>query len=142
MLPFQKKILQCVQSDAVNDIALFIFRVTAAGMMVLNHGWHKFSNFAAMAETFPDPLHIGSAKISLALAISGEFIGCSLIVAGLFTRLAAIPAFITMAVAGLIHHQTDELKVKELALLYAVSFLIVAVKGPGRISLDALFKRL
>lgn len=137
-----ERIYQGTQSQPSQDLALLLLRLCAGGLMVLNHGWAKLMNFAELSEKFPDPLGIGSSKISLILALGGEVVGASLIVVGLFTRLAALPAFITMAVAAFVVHANDPLKDKELALMFAVAYLVVLVKGPGSFSLDKLFGRI
>ena len=60
----------------------------------------------------------------------------ALIVAGLATRLSAIPAAFTMAVAAFVVHASDPLAKKEMALVYFAAFLAIALLGPGRWSLD------
>ena len=41
------------------------------GILLMSHGVQKWANFAAMSESFPDPLGVGS-QMSLILAIFGE----------------------------------------------------------------------
>ncbi len=119
------------------DVGLLLLRLGFGGVLALHHGLAKLQAWSAMAATFPDPMHVGS-KFSLALAIFGELICGSLIAVGLATRLAAIPALITMLVAFGAIHAADPWKVKELAFVYAVAFVTIALTGPGRLSLDAL----
>ena len=62
----------------------------------------------------------------------------SLVTIGLFTRLAAIPIAFGFTVAVFIHHWPDTWSYKELPSLYWASFIIIAILGPGKYSLDEL----
>lgn len=123
--------------DNWRDLGLFIFRVSVGAMMLFGHGWGKLNNLMEGASSFPDPLGVGPT-LSLGLAVFAEFF-CSVLVAfGLFTRAAAVPLIVTMAVAALIIHGADPWADKEMAVLYGVSFLLIFLAGPGRLSLDSL----
>ena len=122
-----------------SDIGLFLLRVSFSGMMILQHGWKKLVNFSSIAPKFPDPLAVGS-QLSLALAVLGEVIFPVMIIVGLRTRLAAVPAAITMAVAAFLVHAGDPLKEREMALVYLFAFVAIAFLGPGRISWDQFRK--
>jgi putative oxidoreductase len=119
------------------DLGLLALRVFAGLTLALVHGLPKLQNFAAYATQFPDPLGAG-AKFSLVLAIFGELICGILVALGLAARLSAIPAAITMFVAYLVIHAADPFQKKELALVYGVMFVVLALTGPGRFSLDAV----
>ncbi|MCO4821897.1 MAG: DoxX family protein, partial [Flavobacteriaceae bacterium] len=82
-----------------------------------------------------DPIGVGPT-LSLILALIGEVVAPVLIIVGFKTRLAAIPAFITMAVAAFIVHADDGFGTKEKALLYALIFLVIYIAGAGKISID------
>lgn len=104
---------------------------------MLIHGWQKLSGYSEMAETFPDPIGVGS-QMSLILAIFAEF-GCSiLLIFGLATRLAAIPLAFTMIIACFVVHGTDPWQKKELAACYLAVYLALLFNGPGKFSLDHL----
>ena len=121
------------------DQGLFLLRL-GAGLMLAGHGLGKAMDLIGGQHDFPDPLGIGALP-SLILATFGELV-CGLLVAfGWKTRLAAIPAAITMLVAAFGHHRHDPWDVKEFPLLYAVAFVTVALTGPGRFSLDAWLDR-
>ena len=123
------------------SIGLLILRVGFGLMMASQHGWSKLSGFGGLKASFPDPIGLGST-VSLALATGAEFFCALLIVLGLFTRLAAIPLVINMAVAAFIVLGGAPWAKKELALLYLVPFITLLLAGGGRLSLDALiFKR-
>lgn len=117
------------------SVALLLLRI-AAGAMMMVHGWSKLSGYGEMSADFPDPLGVGHAT-SLALAIFGELVCAAALVPGVLTRLAALPYTFTMIVAGLVVHADDPWGRKELAVLYLVCGLVLAIAGPGRFSVDA-----
>ena len=116
------------------DLALLILRVASSGML-LTHGIPKIQKLFASPIEFGDPIGVGPT-LSLILALIGEVVAPVLIIVGFKTRLAAIPAFITMAVAGFIVHAEDGFGTKEKALLYALIFLVIYIAGAGKISID------
>jgi len=117
-----------------NDLALFILRIGFGGMMLIRHGIPKLDKLSDPSG-FPDPLGVGST-ISLILCLIGEFLAPVLIIIGLKTKMASIPAFITMGVAAFIIHGSDPLAKKEMALLYFMAFIIIFLAGPGKFSFD------
>lgn len=121
------------------DAGLFLLRFSF-GVLMLPYGWQKFQNYAEWSKDFPDPLHVGSAA-SLALAIFAELFCAALVAVGLFTRLALIPLLINMLVIVLVVHSSDPFEAREHALLFFIPFLALLLAGPGRYSIDALWKR-
>jgi len=119
------------------NFALLILRV-AIGIFMLTHGMGKFYKlFGDEPIAFADPIGIG-VTASLVLAVFAEVFCSVFLIFGLGTRLAAIPLIITMFVAGFIVHAGDEFRVKEMAFLYLVVYIAIALKGAGKFSLDAL----
>ena len=121
--------------DMVRDAGLLLLRVVTSLLMMTQHGWGKLTSFSERAETWADPIGLGS-ELSLALAIGAEFF-CSILVAvGCGTRLAAIPLVFTMLVAAGVVHWDDPFAKKEFAVLYLVPFLTLIMTGAGRYSVD------
>lgn len=117
------------------NLALLLLRV-AAGAFMLTHGMGKFSNLVGDEPiSFADPIGIGKPA-SLVLAVFAEVLCSILLIFGIATRFAAIPLLITMLVAVFIIHANDEFGRKELALLYAIIYLSIAIAGAGKISVD------
>lgn len=122
--------------DITGHIGLLVLRV-GIGCFMLVHGWQKLSGFSQMADKFPDPIGMGS-QLGLISAIGAE-VGCSLLlIAGLGTRLAALPLAFTMIVAHFVVHAKDLWQVKELPAIYLLIYVVILLAGPGRFSLDAL----
>lgn len=117
------------------DFGLLILRVSFSALM-LTHGIPKLSKLFVTPIAFPDPLGVGSG-FSLVLALIGELIAPILIIIGFKTKIAAIPATITMFVAAFIVHFKDPIATKEKALLYLFAFLVILLSGAGKYSLDA-----
>lgn len=117
------------------DLGLLILRIGAGGLM-LTHGVPKLINlFGAEEIAFADPFGLGMGT-TLALAVFAEFVCSILIIVGLGTRLAAIPLVITMFSAAFIIHASDPFQRKEMAILFLLIFLVLAITGSGKHSLD------
>lgn len=130
------KLLSTRYSDSAFSIALFLLRV-AAGILMLKHGYDKLQHFSTYAEHFSDPFHIGTS-LSLSLVIFAEFFCAILIIAGLFTRLAAVPLIIDMAVALIYAHHWQVFGDGEKAALFLIIFITILFVGPGKFSLDKM----
>jgi putative oxidoreductase len=126
--------------DVMLHLGLLLMRVSAAAMLFAAHGWPKITHFPQRAETFANPIGIGSAP-SLALVVFAE-VFCSLFVAlGLFTRFAAAPIVVFFAIAIFLQFAGRPFDQRELAAVYAVPFVTLLFTGPGRFSLDAVTGR-
>lgn len=105
------------------------------GILLMNHGIQKWTNFQELSAVFPDPLGVGS-PLSLGLAIFGE-LACSMaFIIGFLYRLAMIPMVFTMAVAFFVIHGNDSFATKELAFVYLVVFILMYIIGPGKFAVD------
>ena len=117
-------------------VSLFLLAVRIIfGIILMNHGIQKWSNFQELSTAFPDPLGIGS-PLSLGLAIFGELVCSMAFIIGFLYRLAMIPMIFTMAIAFFVIHANDIFTVKELAFIYLVVFILMYIAGPGKYSID------
>jgi len=119
---------------ATHHLGLLVLRVSTSGLM-LTHGIPKLLEVLEGDLSFGDPIGLG-ATVSKLLAIVGEVVAPLLIIIGYKTRLAAIPALITMFVAAFVVHANDPFGSKEKALLFGFAFLVIALVGAGRYSVD------
>ena len=115
-------------------IGLLILRLGFSGLM-LTHGIPKLMNLVQGNMDFADPIGIGN-NLSFILTVIAEAICPLLIIVGFKTRIAAIPVIITMAVGAFIVHAADPIETKEKALLYLFAFLVIALIGAGKYSVD------
>ena len=134
-----KKIFSTQHSGAT-DIALLIARIVIAAMM-LTHGIPKLGMLIAGGPVQFPPVMGMSPETSLFLAVFAE-VACSLLILlGLATRLASIPAIVTMLVAILAIHGADPFEMKENALHYLLVYVILLIAGAGKFSLDNIIQR-
>lgn len=123
----------------MTGIYLAFFRVVVS-LMMLTHGWPKLLRlFSGEQIEFGDPIGIGPVA-SLILAVFAEVICSVLIIIGFKTRLATIPLIITMLVVIFVVHLNDDLREKEAAVLYLLSFGLIYFFGAGRYALDNKMK--
>lgn len=123
-----------MKNSPLKEIGLAFFRIAISAMM-LTHGLPKLQKLISGNFEFGDPIGIGAAP-SLFLTVIGEFLCPLLIIIGFKTRLASIPAAITMLVAAFVVHGADPFGKKEMAMLYLVAFITIALLGPGKYSID------
>ena len=121
------------------SVILLIVRIVF-GILLMNHGIEKWSNFQELSAVFPDPLGIGS-PLSLGLAIFGEMICSMAFIVGFLYRLAMIPMIFTMCIAFFVVHGNDSFAVKELAFVYLVVFVLMYIIGPGKFAIDHWFAK-
>lgn len=125
----------------MNNLVLFLFRVSISVIMILGHGLGKLLN--------PDQFITNIVKMGLPmpelmgyLAISAETIFPLLIILGLFTRISALVAGVNMLIAAFAVHMVifeDPFSKFELAVLYMICFFFIALIGPGNWTLKKLF---
>jgi len=126
----------------MNNLGLFLFRVSVSVIMILGHGLGKLLN--------PEQFIANIVKMDLPmpnllgyLAISAETLFPLLIVFGLFVRISALIAGINMLVAAFVVHLTiigDSFSKLELAVLYMICFFFIALAGPGNWTVQKLFR--
>ena len=142
--------------ELVTSVGLLILRLGIAGFLA-THGWGKVQMLrAGQFEMMGDPIGLGS-RLSLWLLMGAEFVCSLLVMAGLGTRLAALPVVFAMGVAAFVAHghdpwtmeaaaklffagQTKMILAKEPALIFLIVFLALAFTGAGRFSVDALIR--
>ena len=129
------KFLFPLKPDSMGASAFLLILRISFGLLLMNHGIQKWSNFQELSTAFPDPLGIGS-PISLGLAIFGELVCSMAFIVGFLYRLAMIPMIFTMIVAFFIVHANDVFAVKEMAFIYLVVFIVMYIAGPGKFSID------
>jgi putative oxidoreductase len=117
-----------------SDLGKFILRISFS-LMMLTHGISKVDRLFADEIKFSDPIGIGSF-LSLILIAFAEFVAPIFILIGFKTRWFSIFPVIGMAVAAFISHWEDPFSRKEKALLFMFGFLVIAMIGPGKYSID------
>ena len=118
-----KRLLFPVKPDGTATSAMLLIARIVFGILLMNHGIQKWTNFQELSAVFPDPLSVGS-PLSLGFII------------GFLYRLAMIPMVFTMAVAFFVIHGNDPFATKELAFVYLVVFILMYIIGPGKFAVD------
>jgi putative oxidoreductase len=124
------------------DAGLLCLRLLAGVSLFVKHGWEKPTNFAEMAQHFPNPVGLGPVP-SLVIALLADAICSVLVAVGLATRWAALFAAANIFVAwSLVHHfeylgHVQGADHGEVCVLYIIIFVSIALAGPGRFSVDA-----
>ena len=118
-------------------------RLTLAAVFI-ESGWGKIHNIPKVVGFFTE-LGIPAPEFQAYLVSYTELIGGTLLLVGLFTRLASIPLSVTMIVAIItakkddMHEFTDLFGFSE--YLYLVLFVYLIINGPGRLALDCWVKK-
>ncbi len=114
------------------------------GWIFVQSGWGKLHDLEGVVQFFRD-LGIPAAELQAPFVAGTEFVCGALLLAGLATRLAALPLIVVMAVAlstalaDRIAELSDLFGLSE--FLYAVLLAGLVVAGAGPLSLDALVSR-
>ena len=134
-----KKLLSTKYSAGAFNVAMLVLRIAAAALM-LGHGYDKLIHFSEQSSKFMNFMHLGPT-LSYALVVFAEFFCSLLLLIGLFTRLAAIPLIINMAVAVFVAHKGEVFGDGEHAALYLGIYIVILLLGPGRASVDSMIAK-
>ena len=107
---------------------------------VLTHGLSKWERLFADEIKFGNPIGLGP-ELSLVLIVIAEVVAPLFIIMGFKTRWATLFPIIAMDVAAFVVHADDPFGKMEKALLYLFGYLLLAMTGPGKYSLDHLLDR-
>lgn len=114
------------------------------GTVFVQSGWGKLHNLEQVTGFFTE-LGLPAPGFHAVLVSTTELVGGTLVLVGLFTRLAAIPLLVTMLVAirTALWDQVDSLGslFGLTEALYALVFVWLAIGGPGPLSVDRLLAR-
>jgi putative oxidoreductase len=128
---------------ALRWISPTVARLTV-GLVFFQSGWGKLHDLGQVTDYFSQ-LGLPAPAFQAALASTTEFACGALLLAGLGTRLAAVPLIVTMVVAirTALWDQVEGISslVGLLEFAYIVLLLWLATHGPGPLSLDGLLAR-
>lgn len=123
-----------------NDFGLLLLRVVAGLLIFYGHGLEKLETIlSGQPIQFLDPIGIGGTT-SFYLAFFAEAICALLLIAGLFTRWAALVLSINFLVILYFHGMVakDGFGVLETRFLYLMGYLTILLLGAGKLSADYL----
>ena len=129
--------------DRVKWLAPLLGRL-AVGLLFVSTGWGKVHDIPKVTSFF-EHLGIPAPGFNAVLVGYSELICGSLLVVGLFTRLATIPLAVSMVVAILtakmseIHGLFDLVGADEFT--YLIVLVMIAIIGPGAVAIDGFIAR-
>jgi putative oxidoreductase len=124
-------------------LALLLARLSV-GLLFLSTGWGKVHSIPKVTSFFEE-LHIPAPGLNAVVVSYSELICGSLLVLGLFTRLATVPLIVSMVVAILtakladIHGIVDLVGADEFT--YLCMLVVIAAVGPGAAAVDHVLAR-
>jgi putative oxidoreductase len=124
--------------DGLRDVALLILRISV-GVGFASNGWDKLHNLENVGKFFAS-LGIPAPELNATVVGLSEFVCGATITIGLAARLSTVPLIVSMAVAILtaklkdIHGPWDLFKFDEFT--YMLVFVVIALLGPGSLSVD------
>ena len=131
-----KKLLSTHYSAGAFNFAILILRL-GVGILMMHHGYDKLVHFNMYKEQFVSFLGL-SNSFSLCLDIFAEFFCSMFLILGLFTRFATIPLIVVASFALFHVHGGDYFGKGELITHYLISYLVLLIIGPGKVSVDGL----
>jgi putative oxidoreductase len=124
-----------INYNLLTQIGLFFLRIGISVLMLI-HGIPKLIMLLnGNASQFADPIGIGPT-LSLLLAIGAEVICSLVLITGFKSRLFALPLIINMTVAAFVVHRGEGFATQELALIYLLVYITIALTGSGKFSFD------
>jgi putative oxidoreductase len=127
-------------NSVLKDIILLVVRVFI-GFAMLSHGFPKLQTLLEGGKIdFFSFLGMGS-QITLGLTVFAEFICSIFLILGLFSRIALGFLIFTMIIAGFVFHAADPFEKKEMALIYLSIYILLAVYGAGKVSVDYMIEK-
>ena len=123
-------------SAGVFNAAMLLLRL-CAGVLLMNHGYGKLTDFSGTASHMPHLFGM-SGSVTAALVIFAEFFCSLFVILGLFTRLAALVIVINMGYIVIVTLKWDVFGHGESAALYLGAFLVLLLLGPGKVSVDGM----
>jgi len=119
------------------NFGILFFRVAIASELIVVHGLKKIGIGVTSPEVIPNPIGLPDALNNF-VAIAANVYLPFLIIIGLFTRLAALPALAVTATGYFLMHFNDDPMVRDIPFMYAVSLLLIVILGGGKYSADYL----
>jgi putative oxidoreductase len=141
--PLISSILQSnFSGDSTTQIIWLVVRV-AVGLLMIHNGFSKLADVQGFADHVIKLIGLPFPVFFTYCAAYTEIIASILLIFGFLTRFSAIALFFTMLVAIYFHLKGEGWKVAplETASLYALTYLLFAVKGSGNYAIDALLSQ-
>jgi len=129
------------QIEKLQPIAGLAMRIYVAKVFLVS-GWLKLSRWDSTIALFENEYHVPvlSPHVAAVMATAGELGFATLLVLGLGSRSAALGLFFVNAVAVISYPDLSPAGLKD-HVLWGALLLVVAIYGPGKISVDRMLHR-
>ena len=109
------------------------------GQVFLQSGWLKLTRWDSTLALFENEYHVPvlSPHVAAVMGTAGELGFSSLLIAGVFGRAAALGLFFVNAVAAISYPDLSPAGFKD-HILWGALLVVVAIYGPGKLSVDRL----
>ena len=134
-----KKLFSTRYNAGAYNTALLVLRL-GFGILLAHHGYLKLSNFQQTESFMADFMGIGKSA-STALVIFAELFCGSLVILGLFTRLACVPIIIMFLFIIFKMGHADFFGKEELPTAYLIPFIALLFTGAGKFSIDNMISK-
>lgn len=132
-----------MDSEFFDDLGKLLFRL-GFGVLFLMHGIHKVMDIEGSMQGIGGMLVNVGLPAELAYAVFvGEILAPILIIVGWYARIGAVLTLITMGFAIFLVHSDELLLLTqqggwqlELQGMFVLAGILIALSGPGRISLN------
>lgn len=121
--------------NPVYNFGMLFFRIAVAAQLIIVHGLKKIGVGVASAEVVPNPLGFPPVLNDF-IAIAANTYLPFLVIIGVCTRLAALPALCVTLTGYFVVHANDPLAISDVPYMYSISLLLIVILGGGRYSLD------
>jgi putative oxidoreductase len=135
MIELIKQLLYSDVGSAFNNGALLVFRILLALELFRVHGMKKFRVENGQREHVPNPLGLPD-KLNGMVATFSDTVVPFLIMLGVGTRLAVLPAIGVTAIGYFVVHRKDSLEVRDVPYMYTLCLLFILALGAGTYSID------
>ena len=126
-------------SSYLSSVNLLLFRVVISASL-MTHGYGKLLRLID-GDIWSRTHFIFNEEISMALVVFGEFFAPLFVLIGVGTRIFAIPFIYTFCVIVFDVHWGDSFGKMEKGLMFLVSYVLIFLSGPGKISVDNLISK-
>jgi putative oxidoreductase len=138
------KILQSL--NKLNDrvvsfnTGMLLFRILVSIQLIVVHGLKKVGIGTHMVELIPNPFHL-PVWFNELFAIAANLVFPLFVIVGFYTRLATLPILMVTLSGYFFVHWHDPLRMSDIPFMYSLSFLLIALCGPGKYSYDYFLRK-
>lgn len=122
------------------DYGMLFFRICVSVQIIVVHGLKKIGIGTGIAETVPNPFHLPDL-FNQFFAIASNLVFPLFVIVGFYTRLATIPILAVTLSGYFVVHWGGSLLESDIPFMYSICFLLIAFCGPGKFSIDTLYRK-